>query len=105
MSLWPALGRPVGVVGISYEVAKDSMRSSLSGTLPFFHSHWVMSISSLEPPPVKMLSGAGSTTSGAMSRAQLPDAGPPAKHPAGHVTVPVLEMVHPGVLAIQPSTP
>src|SRR6266511_1039065 len=63
MILLPAIDAPPLVLpgGATERAAKDSTRSSLSGTLPFFHSHWVMSCSSFEPPPVKMLAGDWST--------------------------------------------
>src|SRR5216117_1942408 len=80
MSLWPALGPDVG----SYRAANASTRSSLSGTLPSFQFHCVMSSWSLEPPPVKMLEGERSTTRSDIAAALLPT---------------------PGVALVQPSTP
>src|SRR6266516_2583213 len=85
MSLWPALGPDVG----AYRAANASTRSSLSGTLPSFQFHWVMSSWSLEPPPVKMLEGERSTTRSEIWTALLPTPGVAFVHPktpsAGHV--------------------
>ena len=45
-----------------YTAAKALVTSSLSGTPPSFHCHWLRLSWSLEPPPVKMLIGDGSRT-------------------------------------------
>src|SRR5438477_6200713 len=43
--------------GAEYRAAKPCSRLSLSGSppAPSFQAHWLMSIGSLDPPPVKML--------------------------------------------------